>query len=85
MKRTLRQVGYLQRLYRDARSTEHKIVKTLLAATLIPHAWTLRILFVRRSSRRFRTVPKTVCYLHYIRLSLRKYQLGSHWTDLCEI
>jgi hypothetical protein len=81
----VRQVGYLQRLYRDARSTEHKIVKTLLAATLIPHAWTLRILFVRRSSRRFRIAAKTAYYLRYIRLSVRKYQLGLHWTDLCKI
>jgi len=25
MKKIVRQVGYLQRLYRDARSTEHKV------------------------------------------------------------
>jgi len=31
MKKNLRQVGYLQRLYRDAaRSTEHKIINTSL-------------------------------------------------------
>jgi len=34
-KRIGRQVGYLQRLYRDARSTEHKILqKTYLVNTL---------------------------------------------------
>jgi len=32
MKKIVRQVGYLQRLYRDGRSTEHKILSQCLPA-----------------------------------------------------
>ena len=31
MKRIVHQVGHLQRLYRDARSTEHKILSILIS------------------------------------------------------
>jgi len=39
-KRIVRQVGYLQRLYRDGRSTEHKIVtKIFIYLCMWRHSW----------------------------------------------
>jgi hypothetical protein len=45
------------------------------------------MLYVRLVFRRLRIVPKKapITFVMSIRLSVRKYQRGSRWTDFCDI
>jgi hypothetical protein len=44
MKRIVRQVGYLQRLYRDAQSTEHKIIQVTSGKCILGDRKTMKLI-----------------------------------------
>ena len=43
----MRQVGYLQRLYPDARSTEHKIMITMFITVIVTHFFTKTLILLK--------------------------------------